>query len=354
LAVARSRTTAASHPPSTIGGLVRLAYARAVASGVKLDPLLKKAGLTKQQIRDRGGRIPTRDQIRFVNLIAEALGDDCLGFHLAHDFELRAFGLYYYVLASSGTFLEALQRGVRYTAIINEGMRPTCTVGKEIRLAYHYVGISRHLDRHQIEFRMAALVRLFRQLTRTRLQPIRVRFTHHRNEVPADFAEVFGRNVEFSAAVDEITFKKKDGQLPLTSADPYLSGVLLDHCEQMLSRRRGSQPTFHSRVENAVGPLLPRGKAQAGNVARELGVSSRTFARRLAAEGLTFSGVVQKLRSDLASRYLADDKLSISQIAWMLGYREVAAFSHAYKRQTGKTPREARTQIGNPTLTRRA
>ena len=137
-------------------------------------------------------------------------------------------------------------------------------------------------------------------------------------------------------------------------SDPYLSAVLIDHCEQMLLRRRGNRPSFHSRVENAVSPLLPRGKAQAGNVARELGVSSRTFARRLAAEGLTFSGVVQKLRGDLARRYLADDKLSISQIAWMLGYREVGAFSHAFKRQTGQTPREARTQIGKLASTRRA
>jgi AraC-like DNA-binding protein len=345
LAVTRSRKNAANHSPSTIGGLARLAYARAAFRGVKLDPLLKKARLTQQQIRDRTVRIPTRDQIKFVNLVADALRDDCLGFHLAQNFELRASGLYYYVLASAGTFLEALQRGVRYTAIINEGMRPTCTAGKEIRLAYRYVGISRHLDRHQIEFRMAALVRLFRQLTGTRLQPVRVRFTHHRNELPADFAEMFGNDVEFSAPVDEITFRKKDGQLPLITADPHLSAVLINHCEQMLARRRGSRPSFRSRVENAVGPLLPRGKAQAGNVARELGVSSRTFARRLAAEGMTFSGVVQKLRGDLARRYLADDKLSISQIAWMLGYREVGAFSHAFKRQTGKTPREARAKI---------
>ena len=50
------------------------------------------------------------------------------------------------------------------------------------------------------------------------------------------------------------------------------------------------------------------------------------------------------LRSDLSRRYLADDNLSISQIAWLLGYREVGAFSHAFKRHTGKTPRQARTQ----------
>jgi AraC-like DNA-binding protein len=59
-------------------------------------------------------------------------------------------------------------------------------------------------------------------------------------------------------------------------------------------------------------------------------------------EGLTFSGVLESLRSDLAERYLMDD-LSISQIAWLLGYQEVSAFTHAFKRWTGKTPREARS-----------
>jgi len=61
-------------------------------------------------------------------------------------------------------------------------------------------------------------------------------------------------------------------------------------------------------------------------------------------EGHTFSEVLEKLRSDLAERYLTDESLSISKIAWLLGYQEVSAFTHAFKRWTGKTPREARSQ----------
>jgi AraC-like DNA-binding protein len=52
---------------------------------------------------------------------------------------------------------------------------------------------------------------------------------------------------------------------------------------------------------------------------------------------------------DLATRYLADKQLSISQIAWLLGYQEVGGFSHAFKRWTGKTPREMRArQVSSP------
>jgi AraC-like DNA-binding protein len=77
-------------------------------------------------------------------------------------------------------------------------------------------------------------------------------------------------------------------------------------------------------------------------------MSPRTLARQLAAEGLSFSTVLDRLRADLARRYLLDNGLSISKIAWMLGYGEVSAFNHAYKRWTGRTPREARASQKRP------
>jgi AraC-like DNA-binding protein len=90
---------------------------------------------------------------------------------------------------------------------------------------------------------------------------------------------------------------------------------------------------------------LPHGRAHASEVANELGVSQRTFARRLSEEGLSFSEVLDGLRSDLANRHLADRDLAISQIAWLLGYRDGGAFSHAFKRWTGKTPGQARAEF---------
>ena len=58
-------------------------------------------------------------------------------------------------------------------------------------------------------------------------------------------------------------------------------------------------------------------------------------------------GKLESLRFDLANRYLAEESLPISELAWLLGYQEVGAFSHAFKRWTGKTPREARADIGS-------
>jgi AraC-like DNA-binding protein len=81
-------------------------------------------------------------------------------------------------------------------------------------------------------------------------------------------------------------------------------------------------------------------------VAHRLGASRRTLARRLASEGITFVDVLKDMRLDLAMQYLREPVLPISEIAWLLGYREVSAFSHAFKRWTGKTPRQVRASAG--------
>jgi AraC-like DNA-binding protein len=71
-------------------------------------------------------------------------------------------------------------------------------------------------------------------------------------------------------------------------------------------------------------------------------MSERTLGRRLADEGLNFTEILQQLRRDLAVRYLDDRKLHVSKVAWLLGFNEVSAFTHAFKRWTGKTPSEIR------------
>jgi AraC-like DNA-binding protein len=301
--------------PTATGGITRLAHARASEAGIDLKPLLKEAGLRERQIENRDARLEVRHQIRFLNLVASTLRDELLGFHLAQAVDLRELGWLYYVAASSETLGEALKRAARYSSIVNEGVSVKYLEGEDFRISFDYIGIARHSDRHQIEFFITVLIRLCRHLTGLRLVPIHVRFTHHRDGDFSEFTAFFRSDIGFGATMDEVAFAVATKHLPVVSAD-------------------------------AVVPLLPHGMARAAEIARRLGFSQRTFARRLALEGLTFSEVLESLRRELAGQYLADSGLSISQIAWLLGYRETSAFAHAFRRWTGKTPREARAQQG--------
>src|SRR5262249_41469028 len=157
------------------------------------------------------------------------------------------------------------------------------------------------------EFVVTILVRVCRKLTGQQVVPLRVRLSHRRREVSPAFLEFFGSEVEFGAAADDITFAAPVVLLPVESADPYLNRLLTRYGEEALSRRPANLGSFRSVVENALVPLLPHGKAQAAEIAGRLGMSPRTFARRLTAEGVNFSQVLESLRSHLAERYLADD-----------------------------------------------
>ncbi len=341
----RGDAHAGAHPAAS-GALTRLAYAHAKAAGVDVVPILKKAHMTLLQIEDPGARLKVRDQINFLNLVASNLQDELLGFRLALKADLRETGWLYYVAASSEMMSEALQRAVRYSSIVNEGISLRYADKGDVAITVRYVGVGRHFDRHQIEFIMAVLVRMCRQLTGLRLLlPTRVQFIHRREHPAPEFAELFGRDVEFGAAVDRASFAAAIRDMPTVSADPYLNKLLIAYCEEALSRKPAYKKSFRARAENAMVPLLPHGKARAGEVARCFGMSQRTLARRLSLEGVTYSDVLEDLRSELAKRYLADKDLSISEIAWLLGYREVSAFTHACRRWTGQTPRDIRSQI---------
>ena len=323
------------------GGLMRLAYAYAINEGLEVGPLLKKAGLTPQQVDDSGLRVSVKSQIAFLNLVAGSVGDDLLGFHLAQDFDLREIGMLYYVMASSDTLGDALQRVARYGRMVNEGMQLKYQENERLNIAFEYIGVARHQDRHQIEFFMVAMIRLVRHLSGSNLFPEHVNLMHHRDRFHLPFNKFFGCEVAFGSGRDEIAFASTIRPAPLASADSYLNALLIAQCEQ--SRANRLRPAeLRSSVENEIVPLLPHGKAQAPAIARKLGMSQRTLARRLGSEGLSFTAVLDGLRRDLARHYLSEADVPITTIAWLLGYQEVSAFTHAFKRWTGKTPKQTR------------
>src|SRR5262249_47925385 len=194
-----------------------------------------------------------------------------------------------------------------------------------------------------IEFCMFAVLRLCRILTGQNLVPQHFWISHLRSGANPDMAQFVGTKVEFGADRDELALNADARELPLIHADTYLNDLLLKYCEAALADRRDDMSRLRTRVENAISSLLPHGRALVEDVARSLGMSKRTLARRLSDEGLNFTEILQQLRCDLAVRYLDDRRLHVSKIAWLLGFNEVSAFTHAHKRWTGKAPSQMRT-----------
>jgi len=74
--------------------------------------------------------------------------------------------------------VDALRRGERYSRIVNEGISVELDIGRSTTIRLKYLGVERHLDRHQVEFWLTTIIRICRQLTNRRLIPTRIRVVH--------------------------------------------------------------------------------------------------------------------------------------------------------------------------------
>src|SRR5262245_27768114 len=179
--------------PMAQGGLTRLAIARLESAGVPVAPLLKRAGLPPEvTAAGPDERLSVRSQIAFLHEAAKALKDDCLGFTLARDFDLRKLGLLYYVMASSHTLGDALKRVARYSKITNEALVIGYREGNRLIINLSYSGVPRHSDRHQIEFCMFGALRICRVLTGQNLVPQHFALSHHRAEAFSENGAICG------------------------------------------------------------------------------------------------------------------------------------------------------------------
>jgi AraC-like DNA-binding protein len=330
--------------PTASGAITRAAYAKAVEAGLDVEPLLKASDLSIRQVENSNFRIAVKNQIKFLNLAADALSDEFLGVHLAEGVDLRSLGLLYYVLASSASLGDALRRASRYSSVNNEGVQITFWENpKQISIIFRYIGVARLSDRHQIEFFVVTLLRICRQLTDRHLSPMTIKLIHRRTHLPARLRSILGCKVLFGSDIDEVAYRQPFKNASIGDADPYLNSVLVKYCEEAISNHRAGSGAWRLNVENAIAPLLPHGRAEMAEVAQRLGISQRTLGRRLASEGHTFGEVLDGLRFDLATKYLHEHDLPISEVAWLLGYQETSAFYHAFKRWSGKTPMQTRS-----------
>lgn len=131
------------------------------------------------------------------------------------------------------------------------------------------------------------------------------------------------------------------GERPAPAGHRFLS--FLDEVAKGIERNRKPPETPVSRrVEQYLEPLLASGPIRIEEVARALGYSRQTLYRRLRAEGATFEKVLDGLRRRVALRLIREEGVAVKEAAWRLGFSDAAAFSRAFKRWTGKSPRAMR------------
>lgn len=169
-----------------------------------------------------------------------------------------------------------------------------------------------------------------------RMRPTLVELRGPALAAPARYAEVLGTRVTFDHAQSALVFSRDVWELPISTADAALRAILERHATALADKAPAVDLLDHARTELAV--MIGAGRIDIATLARRLGQSPRTLQRRLVERGVAYSTLLDEARRELACSYLRERSLSVDEIAGLLGYSEISAFSRAFRRWTGTSP----------------
>lgn len=329
-------------------GLGTMVVAIAQACGVDAAGLLAASGFDPKVSGNPDARIPFEmEQVLWREAAARA-NDEAFGIHAAELVQPGAFDVLDYAVRTAPTLRSSLERLVRYNRLVHDVAEWSLVARGDIVRIEHTLRVGGVVqNRHGAEFTIATLVTIGGQIAGVPVRPRAVGFRHARpssTEANAELRRLFGVEPEFLEQVNFIELDAAFVDRKNPKADAALSRVIERHAESLLAARPEPTLSTADRVRRILAGALGKGELTLGAVAQEMKSSERSVQRKLAEEGLTFDALLDETRLDLALRYLADPKIAIAEVAYLLGYSEPSPFHRAFKRWTGKTPTEARKQ----------
>lgn len=294
---------------------------------------------------DRGlGRYPAERWRQLLQIAALYLNDPLLGLKLGQTITPAHFGVMGYVISACANLAAALTRVERYQRLIYDvnPMRRVI-VGNCIELHW---GVEHGRPGPLVdECAIVALIQLARSLTSKPLAPQFVSFV---NAEPGDirpYTEFFGCPVRFDQPETVIQFPLTYLGLRLCQPDPTLVSILEKQADMLLANIPGEADDFEQSVRRRIAYLARQGEPSLERVANELHLSPRTLRRKLKDRNQQFRVLRDDTLRRMAEDYLADQRLTLSEIALLLGYSEQSAFCRSFTRWVGRSPGSYRRQL---------
>jgi AraC-like DNA-binding protein len=325
-----------------MAGSISVVLVRPLAAALgsaQLDAFWGATDLTPQLIADDDARItPAQFCVAWAELI-RLTGNPQIALALAAALPAGAFGIVEYVCRSAPTVGAALRQWVRYLNLLDDAVVVALVEdGDRACLRVEVESEAPAPASHELCFALVA-----QHARRLSAQPLRisaVELTHRCAGDAAAYRAWFDAPVTFGAERCQLVLPRSALDATLVSSDPSLLAILTRAADE-LHRRAPADPTLSAQVARVLRDALRSDEAHVNHVAKRLGLTARSLQRRLKDEGTSFNALRETVRRDLAKRYL-DEKLSIAEISFLLGFSEPSAFFRAFKRWTGTTPLEAR------------
>ncbi|NVO58667.1 AraC family transcriptional regulator ligand-binding domain-containing protein [Rhodobacteraceae bacterium B1Z28] len=312
--------------------------------GSDIAALLRSANLPVDIHETPPNFVDVRNELRLLELAIDETEDPLFAISAGKTFNPRKTTLLSYVVLNSPTVGEAIEKAVTY-ARLARGFAKLSFYKEEHGMFLEVDSIAELMraDGAHNEFRISALLTSLQIAAETPLPVLELRFPHKlTEEKQTQISEALSINVKQGQRVPGILFDKKVLDVPIKDTDPSLLLHLETHVQTLMKDLPPVIGEASSLVQGEITSRLSFSAPTQDDIAKTLGMSISTLGRKLAKEGTTYKQLLKDIRARLAEQYLDDPKLSLSEIAFALGYSDQAAFTNAYKTWTGQSPGSVR------------
>ncbi len=334
-----------SYPERTTSSSWAMAIVQALElEGLSGTDLFADLGMDYSLLSDPDARIPQDQMTRLWQRAVGLSGNPAIGLGMGKVIRPAHFNVVGFSLLSSKTLKDSLARLVRYQRIIGEASDMALLQTPDsyvLELQIHGDSLPAPTQSHDAA--LAYLLAFFRWMTGDRITPQRVGFAYPEPADLSAYEALFECPLAFSRPRYSIEFSRQVMESPLATGNETLAQLHDQFAGEYLARFEQTRVTHQAR--QVLCRLLPQGEPKRQAVASALRMSTRTLQRRLQDENTSFQQLLDETRRELAMQFLRQKRMTLLEIAYLLGFADPSNFFRAFKRWFGMPPGQYREQL---------
>ncbi|MFC7294965.1 AraC family transcriptional regulator [Marinobacter aromaticivorans] len=320
--------------------LVHYLHRRGVLDNQRVQQL---TGLDMAALEDPDRRVPAKAHYRLWDYAERVTGDPAVGLKAGQVIDPERMGLVGHVFFNCDTLGEAVIQYVRLHRLINESVILSFEQTGDLAILCWQADSPEHYCRQDMDRTLAAALSRTRHFIHPGLQAEWAEIAHPRPQYADQYEKLVGGPVTFGASTTRLAFNSRHLDHPIPNRNPYVYSAVLRQVNGLLARLQ-TRRSFSRKIRRLISRQMSTDRIDADTLAKQCHMSRQTLYRRLKKEGLGFHELVEQVRKDKALRYVASDHYALGEIAFLLGFSELSAFSRAFKRWTGMAPAQYRAQ----------
>ena len=286
-----------------------------------------------------------RSFLQLLELSADRLDCPEFGLRLSKHQGISTLGAVGFIMREASTVGQALQELSRYFRYHNQGADVNLQIENDKALLSFTPKMAGLIQqRRQTDLVVGLGMTLLRLLCGKHWLPNAIYFTHARPTDLKPYRELLDCPLHFDSELSMMVFPAATLMSPMSQSDHHLHRILADHLTLVKESFPDSYP---EQVKHLIRQALMTGDCSVDRVADYMSITKRTLQRQLREEGFSYRSLLEQVRQDLAMHYLRDSNASVSALADLLGYSELSTFSTAFRKQTGLSPRQWRSQYAH-------